>query len=174
MKSQIKLPAKLKARSEAEPVRDSPPIDRHDFWLFMTIESWSWDYSLSLAWDRSTGTSDPLSESRTLEIKCRVHKPDGPAKAGLPVSIRVIEGPGLRENDRIDAKRKFDSVGTLSRIHGGYEAVIIMPDDALPIAATMLASKVWRYLEFSCHKQERLESAIIGYYFRSEPPDPDE
>ncbi len=173
MKSHIKLPAKLKARSEAEPVKDSPPIDRHDFWLFMAIESWSWDYSLSLAWDRSRRTSDPLSESRTLEIKCRVHKSDGPAKAGLPVSIRVIVRPSFREDKRIDDKREFDSVGSLSRIHGGYEGVIIMPDDVLPTAATMLSSKTWRYLEFSCHKDARLESPIIGYYFKSEL-DPDD
>ncbi|AWC22047.1 hypothetical protein CO731_01503 [Aminobacter sp. MSH1] len=173
MKSRIKLPAKLKARSEAEPVTGSPPIDRHDFWLLTTIENWSWDYSLSLAWDPSRRTSDPLSESRTLEIKCRVHKSDGPAKAGLPVSIRVIEGPGFREDERIDAKRKFESVGSLSMIHGGYEGVIIMPDDVLPVAATMLSSKSWRFLEFSCHKRASLESAIIGYYFKSEL-DPDD
>lgn len=172
MKSRTKLPASLKAQT-AEPVKDSPPIDRHDFWLFMTIEGWSWDYSLSLAWDRSKGASDPLSEMRRMELKCRVHKSDGPAKVGLPVSIGVVERQAFREEARIDDKRKFDSVGSLSRIHGGYEGVIIMPDDVLPIAISMLSSKSWRYLEFSCHKEARLESAIIGYYFRYEL-DPDD
>lgn len=142
--------------------------DLHDFWLGMAIEGWSWDYSLGLG--MLMNDPDPLSESKTLRIACRVDKADGPAKMmGLPVSVRAYVGPGYREDKRQGSQRKFDEVGSLSRIKGGYEAFIMMPDDMLPIAITMLASKSWRHLQFSCHKQHSRESAIIGYYFRTEP-----
>ncbi len=139
----------------------------HDFWLFMRIEGWAWDYSLSLSVFEKD--RDPLSELKAIEIKGAVDRPDGRIKVGLSVSLRMISGPGWRKEERQSSNRPpLVSVGTISRIpRGGYEGVIVMPDDALPLALTMLASDRWKYLELSCKRRDTRNSDVLGYYFKS-------
>ncbi|WP_318763369.1 hypothetical protein [Aminobacter niigataensis] len=139
------------------------------FFLPMTIESWKWDYSLSLGSFEGDPDPDPVSESKTLEIQCKVVKSDGPGKAGFPVDVGVLFGPKQKEEERL----KIRSVGALYTIRGGYEASILMPNDMLPVAITMLAANRWRFLEFACEKQVQRESEIIQYEFKL-APDPED
>lgn len=134
-----------------------------DFWLHITIERWEWDYSLGAA--RMEGP-DPLAELRGLRLKGKLAKDSGKSvKAGLTAEIRVYEGAHFREENRL-GNAKLQDVGMLDRVKGGFEGVIIMPNDALPLVMLMLAMGRYGHIDISAWKDGPRSSRVRSYSFK--------
>ncbi|MER8965415.1 hypothetical protein NKI25_06790 [Mesorhizobium sp. M0808] len=134
-----------------------------DFWLHVAIEKWEWDYSLGAAWMEGP---DPLAELRALRLKGKLAKDSGKSvKAGLTADIRVYEGAHFREEKRL-ANAKLQDVGSLDRVKGGFEVMIIMPDDAFPLVMLMLATERYGHIDISAWKDGPRSSRIRSYEFK--------
>lgn len=134
-----------------------------DFWLHITIERWEWDYSLGAAW---MDGPDPLAELRGLRLKGKLVKDSGKSvKAGLTAEIRVYEGADFREEKRL-GNAKLQDVGRLDRVKGGFEGMIIMPDDALPLVMLMLAMERYGHIDISAWKDGPRSSRVRSYSFK--------
>ncbi|WP_095201270.1 hypothetical protein [Mesorhizobium carmichaelinearum] len=148
----------------------APPkkgLNDPDFWLHVAIDSWEWDYRLGTAFKFKGRDEDhdPLDELRTLSIKgTTVKGAVTAAQAGLAVNIRIHDDPRVRAEQRLGNKRLI-SVGSLDRVKGGYEGLIFMPDDALPLVLLMLVHGRYGHVNIAALKEARLASRIQSYEF---------
>lgn len=100
----------------------------------VAIESWSWDYSFGLAFDKAS--PDPYAEYRHLTI--RGHLIDMPDVKAATVELTFL--PGDLDRRHSAERGALRTVGSLHLWRGRLTGLITMPRDALPPILTMLAA----------------------------------
>ena len=131
-----------------------------NLWLIVAFEKWHWEYGLGLSW---LEVQDPIHEDKAIQIFGTTTL----GKALLKVHLRVVPGSGLNEEYR-HKKKNLDQVGTLSRIKGGFEGFIGIPDTALPMVLAMLSGNQYRSLELRLIKGSLRHYSVQRYNFRHE------
>jgi hypothetical protein len=129
-----------------------------DIWMWVEITGWEWEYSFSVPIFEGP---DPASEDDGLTVYGRATV--ARYKEPLAVRLRILAageyltpGPG---------REPLKMVGSMQRIKGGFEGMIIAPKPMLPSLATMLAGGHFRGLELALHNVMRLHYDISRYSF---------
>jgi hypothetical protein len=131
------------ATTPAKKVSQRPrrkPLDG-PVWYVVAIESWEW--SLSFGIDRTRNASEPYTDFRHLHLIGKLLRPTKLKED----TVRVVLLPDERYNrDHWDQQRHVPSIGGIGFYRGSFEALCLLPADALPSLLTMLTAEKLRYV----------------------------
>lgn len=133
------------------------------------IERWNWNLYVALSPDASppeTRFQGGLHYGRGLEIEGRILAP--PPNRGQTIRIWTLNmGPDVdfTPQGEDDVGRLYDHRNRAG--HLAYEASLLLPQDALPMAISCLAS-VWRYIDIWTAREPDDEVQVTGFAFSAE------
>ena len=146
---------KKRSAPARKPHRKRPEGDIRSYPI--AIESWSWDYSFGLAFDKAS--PDPYAEYRHLTI--RGHLIDMPDVKAETVELTFLPGDLDRQhNAKCGGPR---TVGSLHLWRGRLTGLITMPRDALSPVLTMLAADRFHVVDIAAARLCYGRTMVIRY-----------
>lgn len=136
--------------------------------LLIEITAWDWNLRLTIAPVRAGSRSQPLKGldyGRDFIIRGRIRAPHTLRGRSIKVTLSPF-GPRVRFG-----QGGLKHVGVLTASPSGgetdHEAVLMLPESAIPSTATSLAS-IWKYLQVLTFDEGAEGAKISAYFFAAE------